>query len=668
MAGKAASSSSQFVGQWMATSEGAIETMEFGKDGKVIVSDVISSAMGARGMGKTFDYKVLEGGRLSMVAPDGMTAVYDATVNGDQLEIRGELVISDNGMQRFRRLKAGETVQAARQAEAAIKAKAYQERVAALNDFLKQPGLILAFGSTGMSPGIAVEFPQIAGGQFSGKAWHEGQPPHLDQISGQLVMDERNNKAQVRIIFGPQVEPVPLQNGGGQAMLDVTGDAKNLKVAGKVQYGSSGTPMDLVLKADAAKHDEIVKKFQAELARIEAMKQPVIAAMKDFAIISGKGGAPYQGQPDTDDYFVLVKADKPGTWRGEGTVTNPQTGQIQAFNAVAARVEVIESKAYLMVLAPGRQYQLTVADASSGKLDGGWFMPGNPQGKGVDMKIVESADAATRAKQVDAMKKAFAAIGTETKYYGVGIESSPLSIRLPLPIRLTLSSAAGGNVTGKVFYPSMRVTSSVNGTIIDSLSGPRLQLKTTAIDSSFDDQGRFFGNYILKDVWTLAIADGSTPTKLAGSFQNTNGSRNIVIEQRDEAKQAKLKQQFTDLLTKGTKFSVKMSPADNVANTVEWKLDPATGKVAGKILEGGRMLMLNANSTYTGELKEQDGWTWLVTTAKTGNQSAVSQLMLVEDEGKLHLYGYIQTYNNTQAQGPAPTARADRWLDFTPVE
>lgn len=668
MAGKAASSSSQFVGQWMATSEGAIETMEFGKDGKVMVSDVVTSAMGARGMGKTLDYKVLDGGRLSMIAPDGMTITYDATVNGDQLEIRGELVISDNGMQRFRRLKAGETVQAARQAEAAVKAKAYQDRVAALNDFLKQPGLVLTTGSTGMSPSIAVELPQIAGGAFSGKAWHEGQPPHLDQISGQLVMDERNNKAQVRIIFGPQMEPVPLQNGGGQAMLDVTGDAKNLKVAGKVQYGSTGTPMDLVLKADAAKHDEIVKKFQAELARIEALKQPVIAAIKDFAIISGKGGAPYQGQPDTDDYFVLVKADKPGTWRGEGTVTNPQNGQVQVFNAVTARVEVIENKAYLMIASPGRQYQLTIGDVSTGKLDGGWFMPGNPQGKGVDMKIVESADAATRAKQVDAMKLAFAKIGTDTKYYGIGIESSTLSIRLPFPIRLTLTSAAGGNVTGKIYYPSMRVTSSVAGSVVDTLAGPRLQLKTTAIDSSFDDQGRFFGNYILKDVWTLAIADGSTPAKLSGSFQNTNGSRNIVIEQRDDAKEAKLKQQLTELLTKGTKFVVKTSPADNVPYAVELKLDPATGKVAGKLIEGGRLIGLNANSTYTGELKEQDGWTWLTTTAKTGNQSANSQLMLVEYEGKLRLFGYIQTFNNTQAQGPAPTARADRWLDFTPAE
>lgn len=226
--GKGVAKAGDLTGTWAATTDGDFECLEFLESGKALIGD------GTAGL--TVDYSVLDGGRLSLALSGGMTTVFEATIAGDALELSGKsTALFSGGTQRFRRLKSGETCEDARKARERAKAEAYEKRVAALGELLAQPKLVLAFGDggPGAPPSIALEVSSAAG-QFTGKAWHDDRPPHLNQISGRLELDPASNTARVVVAFGPRISPPSAQpDGGGTIALGVDGDGKALRVAGR---------------------------------------------------------------------------------------------------------------------------------------------------------------------------------------------------------------------------------------------------------------------------------------------------------------------------------------------------------------------------------------------------------------------------------------------------
>jgi hypothetical protein len=370
--GKDLSQTSQLVGTWSALTEGEFDCLEFMKDGKALVGD------GSAGL--TVDYSVLDGGRLSLMMPGGLTAVFGATIAGDQLELNGKAsALSSGGTQRFRRLKAGETCADARKAQAKAKADAYQKRVAALSDFLKQPGLVLAFTETGPStPASIALVVEAAGGGFSGKAWHDDKPPHLNLISGQLQLNEAANMAQVIISYGQRLAPPAAQpDGGGQIAMNVEGDGKDLRISAKVTFGGGGPAHEMVLRSDPKLHAEIVKRYEAELARIESLKQPIIKLLKDYAVLRGqlKPMDTRKTEPDTAD-LTLVRDPKSGQYYCEG-VTIGMRDRGELATKAAAEIVIANDRPWLRILCPpAREYMLAFPDEKANKLAGQWMMPG----------------------------------------------------------------------------------------------------------------------------------------------------------------------------------------------------------------------------------------------------------------------------------------------------
>ena len=64
---------------------------EFMEDGKVLATPITAALTGGAVM---YDYSVLEGGRLSLMTPDGRTVLYKVTLAGDQMELEGSMMLS----------------------------------------------------------------------------------------------------------------------------------------------------------------------------------------------------------------------------------------------------------------------------------------------------------------------------------------------------------------------------------------------------------------------------------------------------------------------------------------------------------------------------------------------------------------------------------------------
>jgi hypothetical protein len=629
--GKGLSQTSQLVGTWLPTTDADMPGIEFLKDGKAIAGD------GSTGI--TVDYTVLEGGRLSVVMPGGITIVYEATIAGDQLELKGqESLFTAGGTQRFRRLQAGETIGEARKKLRQAEAKAYQDRVAALEVFLKQPGLVLAVSEAapGAPPAIALELAQAVAGSFSGKAWHDDRPPHLDEISGQLVLDQQSQAARVTVQFGRRLQPpAPTAAGGGQVTLGVTGDAKSLRVAGKVNYGQGGATYDLALRSDPKLHAEVVKRFEAELARIESLKTPLVSLLKDFAILRGQlqPMAANQTPPDSAE-LVLARDPKSGQYRCEALFVGAR-GRGEVVASGAAEVVIVNDRPILRVVCPpAREMLLGVPDPNAKKLAGQWQPIGQSQGKGAQLDVVEALDAAARDARFEAQRQTLKGLGADAVFLGLAFEDSGLGLEMPISLRLQLTVKPDGSVAGKAEYPSMATVMTVAGQIAETPGGPRLQLGYTAAETTPGDQ--IFLRSIQRGAWSLAPAASEGAARLDGYFAGPP-VRTTALTRVSEESKARARQKLVDVLKGDGRFYLSRvtgwQVAGQIPTVVEWKLDEATGKVTGRTITGGRPLGGNERivSIYDGTLKSEGDWTVLSlvqTTPFKANDKFVTELEL----------------------------------------
>lgn len=658
MAGSALGDAGKLVGRWVCATDCEYDTMEFMKDGKALV--------GGAEMGFTVDYSVLDGGRLSMLLPMGMTTVYEVTIAGDQIELRGQgqRIGEGAGPQRYRRLKSGETVAQALQAQEQAKAMAHQDRVAALEAFLKQPDLVLAFTESGAGapPAIALDLAQAGRGPFNGKAWHDDKPPHLDAIASQTVVDQQNNTTQVQFQFGPQIQPTAAtpQSAGGQVTLNATGDGKNLRIAGKVTVGQGGATYEMVLRSDPSLHAEIVKHFDAEIARIESLKAPITNLLKEYALLRGQSrSANTQAQPDAAR-IVLVRDPKSGLYGCEGWSVNGGTGTVESFANAAAAVVVANDKPMLRIVCPPRrEYLLQLADGSAGKLAGQWHMPGSPTGMPAQFDIVQALDPQARDQYLEAQRSALAQISTDTVFLGL-TNDDVIGWQQSYPVALTLTPGAAGSFTGKVSYPSVSLTTNVIGQVQDSPFGPRLLITCTGVDQAGDKNAQFFSANAQKEVWTLSVTDTNGPLRLIGYWQNAGLGRPVALSQSTDESRAQLREKLTRYLGKDGRFQLLQPLDPNEQTILEFKLDAASNHVTGKPVSGGRLMGARVDmTTFDGELKEQDAWLVLTLKQMASKGHPFDILLLaVEDDGVLHLNGM-----NRKVAQPVP----DHYLDFIAV-
>ena len=605
--GRGVGKASQLIGVWFATTEGEFEVLEFMKDGKALVGDGSSGVM--------VDYSVLDGGRLSLVLPGGMTTVLDAVIADEQMEISGQSnTLFAGGTQRLRRLKSDETVAQARKSLADERAKAYRERVAALNAFLKQPGLVITYTQPNSPPTIAMEIKSAESGFFTGQAWHDDKPPRLNQINGQLSMNEHTQAAEVILTFGPRIAPPATQaDGGGQVSLQVTGDAKNLRIAGNIVYGDGGN-FEMVLKADPAMHKQVVGRFQQELARIEALKQPLIALLKDHAVLRGTMQSQDQRQtwPDTAE-LVLSRDPASGQYYCEGTMVTGMNRRGEVVATAAAQIVIVGDRALLrMVTPPAREYQLT---ANGKQLTGIWMPPGYNQGHSASFDVVEALDAKARDERFDAQRRALGALSADAVFTGLAHEGSRFGLDMPIPIRLQLTPAGDGGFTAKADYPSMSTLTTLTGRIADTRSGPRLQLMFTGAEATPGD--KIFFSSLQNGMWSFAPQESGGSTQLAGYFTGPPLHFTVLTPATD-ASLAAIRKALGEALAAGGRFHMSRfigwHQQGQTPCVVEWKLDSAGGsagdKFAGKVLTNPRLLGGNEQVApiHQGSIVQENGW------------------------------------------------------------
>jgi hypothetical protein len=676
--GKAPSGAGQFEGRWVRVGEGDFDAMEFRKDGKAM--------LGGEGAGITMDYSVLDGGRLSLVAPGGLTTVYDATISGDQLELRSEgNLVSAKGAFRFRRLKKGETVKDALAEQARARAEAFRRRNEAMDAYLKQPDLVLAYADAREGePGAVALAIKPEGGSFSGQAWHDDRPPHLNAIGGNLDVNEAEQSAGVAVTFGQRISPpATAPDGGGRITMTVEGDGKKMRIAAKVRAGDAPA-REMVLRPDPKLHADIVKRYDAELARIEALRQPLIGLLKEYAVLRGQLAPMDQrkAEPDTAD-LTLARDAKSGQYRVEGVYLG-QGGRGELLSNAAAEIVVADDKPLLRVVCPpSREFQLQLPDPKASRLAGLWMPIGSGQGRGAQFEVVEALDAAARDAKFEARRKAFQALSADAAFTGLAHEDSGRGMDMPIPVRIRVTPGPDGSFTGKVEYPSVSTVMTAAGRMTDSPGGPRLQLSFTGAESTPAD--RIFFRSIQNGTWSLVPADGPGPMKLTGYF-NGPPLRAAALTLVNDESLANLRKKLAGAMGgDGGKFLVSRFvgwqattgwPQGTVPTVVDWKHDDASNKVTGGIVANGRALGTPEQgvTSHEGQLRQENGWVTLevMQTMPWGANKMVQALKLYACEdgaGALHLSGASAGFPNMPAAQPLPAfpTQFERLVELVPV-
>ncbi len=683
--GKDLGDAKQLLGRWVAVTEGQFIGLEFLKDGKVLLDD-------GRGGVASFSFSVLEGGRLSLGAGDlaALTEIYDTTIAGDQMELSGTVVVMIHGdtrpqqvSQRFRRLKKDEKLAEVLVAQQAERARAYQDRVAALGTFLKQPGLVMTFGDAPGAPAsIALDI-KADGNAFIGRAWHDDRPPHLNAISGQPSGDPATQALQLSVMFGNRIAPATTQpDGGGQITMNVEGEGKDLRITSRVRYGD-GPEHEMVLRSDPGLHGSIVSRFDAELARIEAIKQPVIALLKDHAVLRGQLASQDQrrAEPDIAE-LTLARDPSSGQYWCEGVHIGAR-GRGELVAQAAAEIAVVNDQPVLRIVCPpSREYQLRLAGAGAPGLTGTWMPIGSNQGWGAQFEVVESLDAAARDALFEAQRRAFKTLSADSSFSGLAHEDSASGMDMPIPCRVQFTVSSDGSVTGKVEYPSVSTLMTVSGQVAETRIGPRLQLSFTSAEHTPGDQ--IFFRSLQNGMWSLAPVGGEGPMKLSGWFRGPTLRTTTLTLVNDESL-AHLRERAVKAIGTGGRFLVARFvgwqgtigwPPNVVPTVVQWSIDDSTGTISGGIVADGRALGTNeqAVTDHEGRLRDDDGWITMeiMQSMPWGRNKGVAALKLYaceDDAGGLHLSGAMQGFPvmPMDAALPAFPEQLDRLVEFVPV-
>lgn len=592
----------QLEGTWLGVNQGDFVGFEFMDDGKVLATPVMGAITGTSVM---FDYSVLEGGRLSLMTPNGQTSIYKVTLAGDYMELEGSMMLSADNKQRFRRLPKGQTIEQGIEEQDRLDAAAYKERYDGLREYLERDDLVMVPVTPGPDAPttIALDLDLNA----PGRGWYDDSPPHLDEIRiGIDTVDNDATRPALRVIFGQQLDPPPQQaRGSNQIAFNSSGEADEPRLLASVNYG--GNAFELEIRRDAKLHREIIGRFDAEKKRIEALRAPLLSAIKDYAVIEGRSGAQYPTQM-TDDRMVLVRDAETGKFGGEMTLTYenrvPQTAPL------TADVVVYGDQAMLVIDGLNRRYQLTLPDADATDFDGAWFPTGYQDGWKTTLALTEAIDAAEREQRATAQRKALRNLSATTSYFGrVAVLPDQWGPAQPFVI-LTVSPDAGGTYSATAQYPSLRMDVTMTGQIAESITGPALQLRYggSEIESSMAGMVALtqMERQLQNQVWSLALAEpGSAGSSLTGGG---TGMGAISLEPMTDAWKKRQLDTVRKTLAAGADFNAWAATyKDQPATVFKFKLDLASSVLNGVVPERSGPMNIWPGQTFEGKYVEKEG-------------------------------------------------------------
>jgi hypothetical protein len=642
---------SQLVGTWVHTNPANMDGLEFTKDGKVLVY------IGGGNDAMTADYSIVSDGRLN-ISMGGLAQFFVPSMSGEQLQLKEP----DTGnVAQYRRLKAGETMAAAITAQKQAGEKAVNDRNAAVPDFLKRKDLVMLFINGGPSApaNSTVEFVPN-GTEFTGRALYDSKPPHMEALNAQI---QGTDNPRVTVTFGVANSS---QNGNNlQISFHPVGTAPNITLTAAVNFGGvfdNAANSTAVIKPDDTMRKQILDHFKSETARLEALKAPVVAMLKDYAVFKGTSQSALAAERDGfADEFVLSRNPQNNTWAGQGQSVNRATGATEILPVVIATVGIVSEKPAIQILSQKKLYQFTDIDVTAGKLIGTWQMPNNPNGRPAALAITQALDVKGRDQLFTARKAALLKMGADAVFHGVLNDQYPNGAQPPNPVTVTLSVAENGAITGKAEYALEGCTMTLAGREVDTPQGPALQLRYTdavANPGAWADVAAFI-KLVQHETWMLSpTGDAAGPIRLGGYSLTSpgpgsppNAMQLISYTDKDKAAVA--------AALNGARFKVTTPRMDQVPATIlEITVDPATQKITGRVAEGGYHLNATTGTTLTGEMKDQSGWIELSMPIQRKNDAKPVYnftAVVTPTEGGLYLNGDI--YNITQG----PTRVMARW-------
>jgi hypothetical protein len=578
---------SDLEGVWLGLTEGNFLGLEFMDDGRVLATLVSGGQL-------FYNYSVLDDGRLALIGIDGGgQEVYTTKIDGDRLEI--ESFINE---QRFMRLPDGQTLEQGLEEQLALREAQYEERHAALTAFLREPGLVVA-ASTPSAGGPAPMAVQYDGTTGMGQAWYDEDPPHLNVI--RLEIDSDRNMPIVNLTFGMQLRPPTNdQSESGSITFATSGDDfSNPTLLAQVNYG--GQDLELALRRDRGQYDAIIERFDAAMAREDALRKPITDLLQEVVVLDGVLASEGVNANGYRDRIALTRDPQTGLYSGSSVWTNADTGQSMEFPVVSAEVAIINDAPMLIIHNPVYQYQLS---ADAGKLTGGYFRQGFNQGYAAEFTIARATDAATLERENQAERAALLEI--DSRQYVGFVNHAPTFDRGQVPVAvLTITPQANEIFTATVRFPGNRFTENMTGRIVDTLdAGPKLELQFVSIEP--DEQGGVNPAQIQPirgQVWTLDVGEPVDGRRtLVGSATNLGPLE--FHEMTAEWRAAQMRA-FTEALTAGVDFTSRIP--DEPQTALRFKLDPATKQISGEMIATVGHNRFYNGVPHNGELTEVDG-------------------------------------------------------------
>ena len=590
----------QLIGSWVRTNVADISGLEFAKGGKA------SEYFGGGDTALACDYSIREDGRLDL-SMGGLSNFFVPTLSGDELTLKDP---QSGKLSQYRRLKAGETMVAAIAAQKGADVKLVQDRNAALPAFLQRKDLVMVVINGGKAFPASSALEMVPNGNdFAGHICFDGTPPRLDAVGAQFQGSREN--PTIAIWFGPGTA----QQNKLLFQFHAVGSAPDISLISHVNLSneafSSDAPTTVIIKSSADMHKQILEHLKTEGARLEALKAPILAMLKDYVVLNGTSQSTLPAERSGfADQFILSRNPQNNTFTGEGQLVNRTSGTTEIF-PVMGGVGIVGDKPVIQILSQKRVYQFSSIDPTSGKLSGAWQVPQNPNGHQAELTIAQAVDAKGRDELFSASKKALQQLGTGTIYHGV-LNEAPGNGRIPPnPVSVTLAVGAGGAITGKAEYPLEGCTMTLGGKAIDTPLGPQLQVQYMSGQAGADAVGDVaaFMNGVQHEAWLLRPSgDASGPMRLVGycvvnAAQRTAPVSLQLLPYTDKDKAAMIQQ-----LTAGVQFKLVYPQMDAASTDIVAFSGDASGKITGKLITAGHQLNNAKGTTFTGEIKDNLGW------------------------------------------------------------
>ena len=585
----------------MRVSPGPILGFEFLKESEVLAT--VGSLQGT----VTLGYSLLDGGRLSLVAPGGATTVFGTTLSDDVLELRRESGSLGADVQRFRRIESGTTLAAAIQAHAAELQAMRERREAAVRELLSAGDLVVAkAGETGPPAVIALRVDSVQP-QLSGTAVMDEDPARDDLLapvrvhpfSGSITpMDEVTDRLRIQINIQPAVAPPGQQDANGRLLLVADGPVDQPSLKGTAQFPKSWMgEADVELTRARGRHADAVAKLEKqEQARREAIAR-VTDPLGGRAELTGRRTA-QSGAADLA--ITLERVGETNTYQAVATV-GPQEG-LTARGAVEA---VLGQGVLFVELPNGEQWRLEL-DKSGRTLTGRWRPNTRAEFIGHG-EITLSLDRVWSAAEVAAERAAiqqFLTVAMKKPTAFVGhIEAGRAGDIERWPVWAELQVADDNTVSGKAWLLGQGVGVSLAG----RLSGDTLQFTSTGTLPGSANTRSFASQR-----WQTSLKRIDPHPRLTGTMSATPGGQGAVelvpVAHSDVAAARKALSEAVDgrtFVVVNTTISRKPEPS-----YFRFKIDGDTGAVSGDVvgadLTGSRPSALPPG-LITGTFAEEHG-------------------------------------------------------------